>query len=79
MISFSSVCLTVRKDLIFAMFVGDTELPSKQLSWIFGELFVIGQWSQLENIFSHYQSSAQSVGLITVNDVVADINQVCSI
>jgi len=74
-----SVCLTVRKDLTFAMFLSDKEVPSKQLSWIFGELFVIGRWSQLENIFSHYQSSAQRVGLITVVDVVADINQVCSV
>ena len=40
-----SVCLTVRKDLTFAMFVDNKEVTGKKLSWIFGEHFVIGRWS----------------------------------
>ena len=50
------IALSVKVDIncIVRVFVGESELPGHQLSWLLNSRCLLKRWSQFENILSHY-------------------------
>ncbi len=50
-----SVCIKINSDMSVELFVGDQRLSKQKLSWILGDSSLLGRWSQLESMLSHYK------------------------
>jgi THAP domain/Transposase protein len=49
-----AVSVKVEINCVVRVFIGESELPSHQLSWLLNSRCSLRRWSQFENILSHY-------------------------
>lgn len=73
------VSVKIDVDLIVRIFVGDSQLPKEQLSWILNSRSELKRWSQLQNILGHYANTDNHVRDDKVNCSVVrrQIEQFC--
>ena len=73
-----AVCVKVNSDMRVALFVKNIEMPPETLGWILGDEFILGRWSQCENILSHYSSYSRNSEVTADPTVRAQLLKICT-